>query len=340
MACKHPLKAFEVGVTENGKRKLKICSYQTDHVELCNGEWQASSVETMSSRATSIVRDFVTIPCGKCVGCRLEYSRQWANRLMLELKYHTDAWFVTLTYDDLHVPKSYYCNPDTGEAFESLTLCKRDFQLFMKSLRKEFPDRQLRYYAAGEYGDHTMRPHFHVIIYDLPLDDLVYYKRSPQGFTYFISKKIEDVWKRGQCCVAPVTWETCAYTARYVMKKVNGQKADMYEFFNIEPECCLMSRKPGIARQYFDDHPDILKYDSISISTEKGGMQFKPPKYYSRLFDLVDSEESQRIKDISKEMAAAIQEQKLEKTQLSFLEMLAVEEQNLIKKTSTLERRL
>ena len=99
----------------------------------------------------------IKLPCGQCIGCRLDRSRQWANRCMLELQYHDSAFFVTLTYDDFHVPKSYYADPETGEAYTSLTLCKRDFQLWMKRLRKKFSEDKIRFFACGEYGGQTKK---------------------------------------------------------------------------------------------------------------------------------------------------------------------------------------
>lgn len=285
------------------------------------------------------------LPCGQCRGCRLEYSRQWANRCMLELQYHDSAYFVTLTYDDVHVPKSYYPDPETGEALTSLTLVKRDFQLFMKRLRRNFPDDHIRFFMAGEYGSETFRPHYHAIIFGLHLDDLVLYKKSPLGFSYYNSKSLQKCWSDpetglpiGFAVVAEVTWETCAYTARYVMKKLTGKEAEFYTNFNIQPEFTLMSRKPGIARQYFDDHPGIYEHDFINVKTEKGGLKFRPPRYFDKLYDLEHPEEMQSIKDIRKKMAIEAQKAKLSRTSLSSDELLAVEERAFESKIKSLRR--
>ena len=127
----------------------------------------------------------IQIPCGKCIGCRLEYSRQWANRCMLELQYHDSAYFVTLTYNEEHVPR-------TGLHGE-MSLRKRDFQLFMKRLRKKYSDDRIRFYAAGEYGTTTQRPHYHAILFGLHLDDLQVYK-SKDSYKYFTSPGLQRVW--------------------------------------------------------------------------------------------------------------------------------------------------
>ena len=139
MPCYHPLKGFAIGKTDKGKTQYKIVSYDVTSVQFIDGNWIPFSGPVFrSDKAQKMVAQSVTIPCGKCLGCRLEYSRQWANRCMLELGYHESSWFVTLTYDDAHLPRSFYGNPDTGEAVPCATLYKRDFQLFMKRLRFKF----------------------------------------------------------------------------------------------------------------------------------------------------------------------------------------------------------
>ena len=175
MSCYHPLKAFDIssveGLTKNNKTNYKICSYDVNHLELINNKLVPFSDEFRSANCARYLADFIEIPCGKCIGCRLDYSRDWANRMMLEASYHEQNYFITLTYDDLHVPKSYYPCPETGEALPSLTLSKRDVQLFLKRLRK-LTGQQFRYYLCGEYGSTTHRPHYHLIVFGLVLDDL------------------------------------------------------------------------------------------------------------------------------------------------------------------------
>lgn len=326
MACYHPLKAIVIpnSFTVNGKRNMRILG----------------SLEEFPKGIPEEAK--LTLPCGQCVGCRMQYSREWANRCMMELRYHDSAYFVTLTYDDDHVPKVYEADESTGEAagLKALSLCKRDWQLFMKRLRKAFPDDSIRFFAAGEYGSITYRPHYHAIIYGLHLDDLKVYKQSTLGHTYYNSDKLSEVWKQGHVVVADVTWETCAYTARYVMKKKTGKESAFYETFGIEPEFTLMSRKPGIARQYFDDHPDMYESDFINLSTEKKGLKFRPPRYFDKLYDLEHPEEMDQIKNVRQKMAAEAQKAKLQRTTLSPDELLQVEERSFERKIKSLRRPL
>lgn len=377
MSCYHPLKAWPIGKTASGKTDYKITSYNVHHLEQRNGVWTPICEDFLSPYRDRSVMEFVEIPCGKCTGCRLEYSRQWANRCMLELEYHKSAYFVTLTYNNEHVPISYYADPETGEAFPSMTLRKRDFQLFMKRLRKRCEDGQrdvicsdspiggcgsgIRFFAAGEYGSQTYRPHYHAILFGLRLSDLVPYKRS-RGFTYYTSESLQRCWSvlsssgsnlgeytspksqqyepLGYVVVAPVTWETCAYTARYVMKKLKGPEAEFYDKFALEPPFTLMSRKPGIAHQWFVDHPDCFDYDFINLRTDKGGRKIKPPKYYDHLFDLEYPEKFAEMKETRKRMAEQAKKIKLSKTSLNYLDYLQVEEDALSDRIKALKREL
>lgn len=345
MACYHPLHALAGSVdTVTGKRKIQILSAfdpaynRPDHIEL---------------------------PCGRCVGCKLDRSREWANRCMLELKYHDSAYFVTLTYNDAHAPTAYYVDDGTGECFTSLTLRKRDFQLFMKRLRKAFPEDKIRYFAAGEYGEHTMRPHYHAIIFGLRLDDLVPYQRSEKGDWYYKSQSLQRVWsvrvkddedeEESEDCVTPladddsdedkpkyvpigdiivarVTWETCAYTARYCLKKFNGADAEVYEKFSLEPPFNLMSRRPGIGGQYYEDHPDYSDYQYISVSSETGGRKFTAPRYFDRRLERDNPEKLAELKTVREEIAKNSQRIKVSHTTLRPEDYLEVEEK--IKKSS------
>lgn len=342
--CYHPLKAFVLHVDSDGKKKLKITSYQVDHVEQRLGAPHSAYVCTEKKESTPGWKrfdEFIEIPCGKCWQCRLAYSRTWANRLMMELEDHDEAWFLTLTYDDKNVPKSWYADPETGEALESMTLDKRDWQLFMKRLRKEYDAKKIRFFASGEYGSSTARPHYHAIVYDLHFEDreLKFLKMS-DGFKLWKSDRLDKVWGKGFCVVAEVSWDSCAYVARYVMKKVNGDMAKFYETFALEPEFCLMSRKPGIAREYFERNKEkIYEYDKVNLSTPKKGVSMKPPKYFDQLFDQVDHERLSELKEQRKIAAERAKALELEGTDLDYIEYLAVKEREAIQNQITLLRR-
>lgn len=349
MACYHPLLGLPKGVDfKSGKMQYFIKPWP----------------KGVNSTAELGFDGAVQIPCGRCIGCRLEYSRQWANRCLLELQYHDSAYFVTLTYNDDAVPRSLYSDESNGEAHEAMTLRKKDFQLFMKRLRRRFPDDKIRFFAAGEYGGNTFRPHYHAILFGLHLDDLKLYKPSKDGFNYYTSEKLQKVWdtscvsgricynedteNRKECCtplssrgfvvVADVSWDTCAYVARYVTKKLIGFDGEFYERHNIEKPFSLMSRKPGIGRQYYEDHEDLYDFTYINVATEDGGKKFRPPKYFDRLKSLDDPEVFEQMKVERRSFAEASQAAKAAQTQLSFLDALKVSESIKSDKTKSLRR--
>lgn len=361
MSCNHPLKAWPVGTTANGKIDYKITSFSVDHLEKRNGKWYSISEPFISPYNEGVRKEFVQIPCGKCIACRIEYARQWANRIMLEAMYHDEAYFVTLTYDDAHVPLSWYSDPETGEARKVMTLRKRDFQLFMKRLRRwqdelQWPGKTdnhcIRFFASGEYGSKSFRPHYHAIIFNLHLDDLVFYKYNELGQPLYNSESLSKIWSVrnpvrgvlppltsiGFVVVGRLTWESACYTARYTAKKNNTYYDEFYETFNIEKPFTLMSRRPGIGRQYYDDHAELMDYTTINISTSEGGRKVPIPKYYQRIFDVDFPERSAEIKAIHKRQAEIAQKMKLEQTDLDYLSYLQVVENNLINRTKILKR--
>ncbi|UPW41980.1 replication initiator protein [Dipodfec virus RodF1_50] len=351
MSCFHPLKRWFILKTPDGKELAKVTSYDVEQMVLTDWKRDASSLDDVTlfmSRDTQpmAIKGLrlhpTEIPCGKCSGCRMDYARSWADRCMLELEYHSSAYFVTLTYNDEHLPLSGFTDEDTGEFLPAATLLKRDFQLFMKRLRKRFGE-GIRFFAAGEYGTTTFRPHYHAILFGIKLDDLALWRRAidsgiQDDFTYRTSPTLEKIWGNGFVCVADVTWETCAYTARYVMKKLKGPAAQFYDMFNIEPPFTLMSRQPGIAKQYYLDHPDCMEYDFINISTPNGGKKIRPPKYYRDLYEVDFPIQSQALRITRKKMAEQRQKLRIDQTGLSYLEMLAVQEHSLDERIKALKR--
>lgn len=262
--------------------------------------------------------DRMIVPCGKCINCRLAYSRRWADRLMLESLNHEQSWFVTLTYNDFWIPTSYYTDESTGELLPAYSLLKRDYQLFMKRLRRDL-DYTIRFYAAGEYGGKTFRPHYHAILFGLKLDenDIYNERRGKSGFSLWQSKTIEKAWSSelfgrkwpiGHVMVAPMNWQTAAYVARYVTKKLKGEFSDRYSYFNIEPPFSLMSRRPGLAKEFYEEETErVLEQRPIYIPTDNGSKRIQMPKYYDRFLELDFPEEFDIIKEQRRSNARIMQ---------------------------------
>lgn len=291
MSCYHPLPAIRKMYSDQfrvGKRGDVFHPY-TDPV---TGEY----IEPIS------------LPCGKCIGCRLDYSRAWADRCVLEsLEYPPDrCWFVTLTYrDDAFVTKERSLFTDQG----TLTLYPRDVQLFIKRLRQHWKRAYdvdgIRFFMCGEYGSTSARPHYHLLLYNLPIQDLKFYSSNTLGDLLYNSDEIESIWGHGFVVIGKFEWKTAAYTARYVMKKFKGKNKEEtdehYKSLGLLPEFTRMSRMPGIGRNYYEAHKDqIYRNDEIILS---GGRVTKPPKYYDKILKDEDSTLMAFTKDARKHVA-------------------------------------
>lgn len=196
---------------------------------------------------------FLVVPCGHCLGCHIDYSRDWANRMVIELQDNPDAIFLTLTYNNENLPFTEVEFEDETIAGRP-TLSVRDLQLFFKRLRKKFPGKRIRYYVAGEYGPKTHRPHYHAIVYGIGLSDfpdLVSRGYNELKDPYFTSQIMENIWSNGFILMSQVTHKTCAYVARYVMKKHYG--FNKRELSGATPEFNLSSRRPGIGLLHATD---------------------------------------------------------------------------------------
>ena len=224
---------------------------------------------------------FLTVSCGKCVNCRLQRSYEWSLRIMHENKlYDVDGSFITLTYDDEHVPADY------GLHYE-------DFQLFMHRLRKRMPGAG-RFFMSGEYGDEFGRPHFHAILFNCQFPDLVFLK-TVDGNDYYTSKVLSGLWmNKGFATIGKVTLTSAGYVARYAMKKISGPMAgDVYQFadadgevFDRAPPFCHMSLKPGIVYEWFQRyHSDVFPADHLVYD----GRKFPVPRYYTKLWEAMQA---------------------------------------------------
>lgn len=351
MSCYHPLKGFIIGKTDAGKNIMKITSYEVDHLERPDESRSYMPIMEKEKVYSDVVYPSYDIPCGHCIGCRLQYSLDWAARIVCESAQFSENYFITLTYDDAHLPLSSGLVPDTGEIVTTATLVKEDWQKFMKRLRKaydkKYPDEKLRFYMAGEYGDKNFRPHYHAIIFNLHLDDLQFYKRCGD-FNYYVSPWLNELWPFGYVVVGECNWQTAAYVARYVTKKLNGKVAEKYEMLGLIPEFALMSRRPGIASAYCEEKgKHLLDYEYMIVSTPDGGRKFRPPKYFKRKFDsFFESDDmlycvkQDEKAEASIRLMESIKQLQEDQTDLSYIELLAVSEEAQKAKIRGLERSL
>lgn len=216
------------------------------------------------------VTGLMSVPCGQCIGCRLERSRQWAVRCLHEASNHDQNIFGTFTYDEPNLPK------DGG-------LSRRHFQKFIKRLRKAVP--RIRIFYCGEYGEETFRPHYHAIIFGWEPDDKTLHSQT-DGLKSFTSEKLTKIWSHGHAEFSDVTFDSCAYVARYCTKKVTGEAAaaayettsdETGEIISIEHPFNGMSLKPGIGIPWLEKwkHDVYSKYQIIVR-----GSAMRPPRAY------------------------------------------------------------
>lgn len=252
MACLYPIKAYRSAkVGPNGKRPVVVVA-----------------------RGAFVDRP-VWLPCLQCVSCRLDRSAMWACRCTHEASLYEENSFVTLTYAEQNLPANG-------------SLVYRDFQLFMKRLRKSRGGQKIRFYMCGEYGENFGRPHFHVLLFNVGFSDKKLYKQNRNGDSVYTSEMLSRVWTDGMSTVGAVTWQSASYTARYVMKKVTGKVADAH-YQGREPEFNEMSK--GIGRGWFEKFPhDVFPHDDVVVN----GRSFKVPRYYDNLFELEVSEKDFR----------------------------------------------
>lgn len=224
----------------------------------------------------------LTLPCGRCIGCRLDRSLDWATRIMHEASLYDANSFLTLTYDDKHLPKDG-------------SLCKRDYQLFIKRLRKECGP--LRYFHCGEYGETYFRPHYHVCLFGQDFArDRERIEDTPAGFPQYTSELLSDTWGAGRATISELTFESAAYVARYTLKKVHSSKDDpdrKERHYNGRlPEYITMSQ--GIGKGWLEKYglDNVYSADHVIVR----GKEMGPPPYYDKILGKLDPERLSEVK--------------------------------------------
>lgn len=226
----------------------------------------------------------LSIPCGQCIGCKLEKSRQWAIRCVHENAMHEQSAFLTLTYAPERLPPHG-------------TLVKKHVQDFLKRYRRWLNGKKIRYAYCGEYGEQKNRPHYHALIFGHDFNDKKELTKIG-GHQLYTSLKLDELWTHGNCSIGNITFESAAYVARYVTKKITGKNATSHygELINTEtgeltprriPEFFETSRRPGIGKPWLDKFKkEVYPLDEVLMR----GKLMKPPKYYDQLHKKVDEE--------------------------------------------------
>lgn len=240
------------------------------------------------------------VHCGQCLGCRVDRAGTWAVRILHESSMHEFAYgnsFVTLTYRSKEectpeqLKKGYHVPSD-------FSLHQSHVQKFLKRLRRAYPDRSIRYYYCGEYGNYcahnyhidvcpvgcqTGRPHYHLCLFNFRPGD-----GSPIGPDLYASDELDKIWKYGFTSYGDLTFQSAAYVSSYVLKKITGAQAmDKYYQFReddgcdiwISPEFSRMSLRPAIGKEWLEEYKDDCFSDD-GIPVPGVGMKHLTPRYY------------------------------------------------------------
>lgn len=285
MSCFHPMKAWRVGSSGrwhfNDPPAFDVKTTRDIYFSLSPERRERypgncdQFVADMQFKFNSALQHTM-IPCGQCIGCRIDRSKEWAVRCYCEAKLHTNNYFVTLTYNNDNLP-------------ENSSLCPEDLQLFNKRLRYYF-GAGVRFYACGEYGSKRGRPHYHIAYFNLVLDDLRLYKMRGD-IKLWTSRKLSEIWGKGYVVIGELNLESAAYIARYISKKWLGGTPDEIDqiYKGRVQEFSRMSLKPGIGAGFYElFKQDVYPKDFITIK----GVKYPSPRYFDRLLNKEYASES------------------------------------------------
>lgn len=247
MPCFKPLEAWrDSELTANGLKKIVFKSNGTVPIQL---------------------------PCGQCIGCRLEHSLLWAIRCIHEAQIHEEEnSFITLTYNPEKLPSDG-------------SLIPWHVTDFLKRLRKSIAPKKIKYFMCGEYGEKFTRPHYHICLFGHDFQDKEIYQER-EGIILWTSDTLEKLWGHGFTTTGELNFNTAAYTARYILKKPIGQNREQHYYrtcehtmtpVQIEPEYIRMSN--GIGKAWLAKYSkDIWPSDYLIHKNKK----FKVPRYYDK----------------------------------------------------------
>lgn len=352
MECLHPNVLLDNGA-EAGPNRWKFL-----------GPLERVAVNTGQTPTEILKSDnYILTPCKRCLACQIRAASEWAARCIVEAKYYPDGekWFVTLTYDQKHIP--IMCK-QTGEIERGAaalltsgpdhekvnTLWKDDLQKYHKRLRARLADLakkagqeppRIKYLACGEYGPQTGRPHYHEILLGVTLPDAVL-RISRDGRQYYESQMMAETWGFGNIMIEKMTTETAEYVARYTTKKLYKDTGkELYQKYRIQEPFLLMSRRPGIGAKFYEEHRDELKArPEIIVPTKKGSRTIALPRYFreKQKKDLTIEEQAEKI--------TRLRERQLERVELAesysskgYMEKLQDEERRQKKRQAELNRK-
>lgn len=242
----------------------------------------------------------VTVPCGKCIACRVNRAAEWSIRCLHESQYVNTGCFITLTYSPENCP-SDYC------------LVKSDLQKFIKRLRSHIDYHKKgsirAYMAVGEYGTKRGRPHYHVVIIGWSPDDLKLHSTSYSGMPIYTSATLESIWRLGFCPVGTLSQGSAAYVARYTKKDETDNVGNRPKPFTLASRNIPLSNgsQGAIGAQWVLDNHKVLRLGYINHPT-KVGVKCRIPDYYFDLLERFFPDEYELLKEKRYDYALDVQD--------------------------------
>lgn len=296
--CFFPIETYKVHSTSAAERKYHYHSSGKNKLYFPTNKYYGFAKR--DSRA-----ELCVLPCGKCEKCLSFRAKNWAIRAMHEARYYEQNSFITLTYKDSHLPFKTIKKSDITENKKHIdkkevsycggintpenpaTLYKRDFQLFMKRLRKElWKDYgvRIKYLMCGEYGEKRSRPHYHALIFGFQFPDLsITSNNAGCEYNIYNSEMLARIWSHGVVKVGNVSMKSAAYVCRYTMKKMyGGDGIKEYQLTDRIPPYLACSH--GIGRRFYEEYEtQILQNDYILHPETMSRCQL--PRYYDKLIE-------------------------------------------------------
>ena len=292
------------------------------------------------------------VPCGQCWSCRLARSREWAIRLVKEATNWPEdkRIFITLTYNNENLPKDGSLQLEDYQNFMKALRYHFSSVIPAENGKEKRIYPKIKYFHCGEYGQvckncgtsYVMhpesksnkkytgcdnwvkglgRPHYHAIIYGISFDDMEVFKRTKANEIIYKSDTLNELWGKGFCSIGEVTFESCAYVARYIMKKITGDQAqghyvkqvgideDTGEVLTtpIKPEYITMSRNPAIGKEWCQKYlTDIAKNDAVLLSRKGQTFETRPPRYFMKQLQKTDEVAYEQVKTKRREQKAQL----------------------------------
>lgn len=265
----------------------------------------------------------MALPCGKCEWCKKNRSRQWSLRCMDEAQMHEQNIFITLTVNDKYIDEVFPNGSLNKCMLQKFIRKLRDFERYQAKLDGREP-RKVRYFAAGEYGGKSGRPHFHMILFNYDFSDRYYWRTSENGHDYDRSETLEKLWSNGSlredgkpdrygnCDISEVTHASAGYVADYSLKKAYGSEAEERykktladgQVIRLMPEFMLCSKRPSIGKEWFDKYwRDVYPRDEKVVDANH---RYRPPRYYDKLLERIEPEMYLCVKKRRMEKAIAL----------------------------------